>query len=57
MKLIYFINTVYAGQLSDESKLAGLGLGTCLLELLALYFIMGMNGALETLVAHAFGAN
>ena len=57
MQLTYFINTVYAGHLNDESKLAGLGLGTCLLECLTLYIIMGMNGALETLVAHAYGAN
>lgn len=57
MQLTYFINTVYAGHLHDASKLAGLGLGTCLLECLTLYIIMGMNGALETLVAHAYGAN
>ena len=57
MQLTYFINTVYAGHLNDESKLAGLGLGTCLLECLTLYIIMGMNGALETLVSHAYGAN
>lgn len=57
MQLTYFINAVYAGHLNDESKLAGLGLGTCILESLTLYIIMGMNGALETLVAHAYGAN
>ena len=57
MQLIYFINAVYAGQLNDASKLAGLGLGTCMLECFTLYIIMGMNGALETLVAHAYGAN
>ena len=57
MQLTYFINTVYAGHLNDEAKLAGLGLGTCLLECLTLYIIMGMNGALETLVSQAYGAN
>ena len=56
MQLIYFINTVYAGKLNDPHKLAGLGLGTSVLECLTLYIIMGMNGALETLVAQAFGA-
>ena len=51
MQLIYFINTIYAGKLNDAHKLAGLGLGTSVLECLSLYIIMGMNGALETLVA------
>ena len=37
--------------------MAGLGLGTSLLECLTLYIIMGMNGALETLVAQAYGAD
>ena len=57
MQLTYFINTVYAGKLNDDAKLAGLGLGTSLLECLTLYIIMGMNGALETLVAQAYGAD
>ena len=56
MQLIYFINTIYAGKLNDAHKLAGLGLGTSVLECLSLYIIMGMNGALETLVAQSFGA-
>ena len=56
MQMTYFINTVYAGSLNDDAKLAGLGLGTSLLECLTLYIIMGMNGALETLVAQAYGA-
>ena len=37
--------------------MAGIGLGSSLLECLALYIIMGMNGALETLVAQAYGAD
>ena len=57
MQLTYFINTVYAGKLNDDAKLAGLGLGTSLLECLTLYILMGMNGALETLVAQAYGAD
>ena len=57
MQLTYFINTIYAGKLNDESKLAGIGLGTSFLECLTLYIIMGMNGALETLVAQAYGAD
>ena len=57
MQLTYFINTIYAGTLNDDAKLAGLGLGTSMLECLTLYIIMGMNGALETLVAQAYGAD
>ena len=56
MQMMYLINTVYAGKLGDASQLAGLGLGTCLLESLTLSIIMGMNGALETLVSQAYGA-
>ena len=37
--------------------MAGVGLGQSLLWSLTLYIIMGMNGALETLVSQAFGAN
>ena len=56
MQLIYTINTMYAGKLGDPAKIAGLGLGTSLLECLTLYIIMGMNGTQETLVSQAFGA-
>ena len=56
-QLLYFINAVYAGHMNDEAKLAGIGLGTCLLECITLYVIIGMNGALETLVSTAYGAN
>lgn len=57
MQLTYFINTIYAGHLANSALLAGLGLGTALLESLTLFILIGMNGALETLTAHAFGAN
>ena len=43
--------------MNDPAKLVGLCLGTSLLESLALYIVIGMNGALETLVAQAYGAN
>ena len=51
-----FVNIVYAGKLNDAHKLAGLGLGSCMLLCLTSYIIEGMNGALETLVAQAYGA-
>ena len=56
MQLTYFINTAYAGKMGDASKLAGLGLGTAFIWSVSFYVIMGMNGAMETLVSHAFGA-
>ena len=51
-----FVSVAYAGKLNDAHKLAGLGLGSSMLYCLNLYIIMGMNGALETLVAQAYGA-
>ena len=56
-QLTYFISAVYAGYLNDESKLAGVGLGICLLESLTFVIILGMNGALDSLVSQAYGAN
>ena len=56
MQLIYTINTMYAGRLGDAHKIAGLGLGTSFLECVTLCTLIGMNGAVETLVSHAFGA-
>ena len=47
---------VYAGQLNVEEKLAGVGVGTSLVESFTLYILIGLNGAMETLVAQAYGA-
>ena len=58
MQLIYFINAICAGKLIDpEAKLAAVGIGTCLIEFVCLWPIVGLNGAMETLVSQAFGAN
>ena len=56
LQLTYFVNVVLAGHLDDPAKLAGVGLGTSLLNVVLFYPMMGMNGAVETLVAQAFGA-
>ena len=56
LQLTYFINTVYAGRLNDEAKLAGVGVGVSILECFTLYILIGLNGAMETLVAQAYGA-
>ena len=50
-QLTALVNIVYAGKLADETKLAGVGLGQSFIWCLTLYIIMGMNGALETLVS------
>ena len=42
--LIPIINFIYAGQLGDAHMLAGLGVGTSLLECLTIYILIGMNG-------------
>lgn len=47
---------MYAAKLNDPAKLAGLGLATEFLLSTALYVVIGMTGACETLVAQAFGA-
>ena len=49
--MTHTINAIYAAKLDDPSKLAGFGLGYTLVSLMTLNIIVGMNGALETLVA------
>ena len=57
MQLIEIINLVLAGRIFDDPvKLAGIGLAVMLLNCLLFWPLLGMNGALETLVAHAYGA-
>jgi MATE family multidrug resistance protein len=41
--------------LNDPAKLAGVGMGNMIMNLFGLSTVYGMNGAMETLVAHAFG--
>ena len=55
MLLTGMFNTIYAGRFDDAEKLAGIGLGNTTLNILCLSIVMGMNGALETLVSQAFG--
>ena len=55
--LTFTINTAFAGMLDDPAKLAGVGLGTTFLNILCFEILMGMNGAVETLVSQAYGAN
>ena len=44
-------NIIFAGRFNDAAKLAGVGLGITINHILCLSIMMGMNGALETLVS------
>ena len=50
------VNLVYAGQMNNGARVAGLGLGISLVESITFSVFFGMNGAIETLAAQAFGA-
>lgn len=45
------------GKLNDPVKLAAIGLGNMLNQLLPYTMMIGMNTALETLVSQAYGRN
>ena len=45
LSLIYLINAVYAGRFGDAAKLAGVGLGTTLLNIICLIPLRGANSA------------
>ena len=51
LQLTFLINTVYAGKLNNAAKLAGVGLGTTLINVICVVPLLGMNGAVETLVS------
>ena len=56
MQLEFTINTFFAGRFDDPAKIAGVGLGTSLLNLACFFPLVGMNYAIDTLVSQAFGA-
>ena len=51
MLLTGMADTIFAARFNDAAKLAGVGLGNTTLNIFGLSIIMGMNGALETLVS------
>ena len=57
MYFIFVINTYFASQLNDVTKLAGYGLGATWLNVVCFSTLVGANSALDTLVSQAFGAN
>ena len=49
--IIYAFNTAFIGQLGDSAKLAGVGLGTLYVNIFCQSIILGLNGAIATLVS------
>ena len=54
--LVVSANTAYIGKLGDNAMLAGVGLGTLYVNIFCQSIILGLNGALQTLVSQSFGA-
>jgi len=51
------INLIFVARLGDSEQLAAVGLANMVIMLLPYSFMIGVNTALETLVAQAFGSN
>ena len=47
---------VFVGYLHDAAKMAGVGMGNTVLNMIGLSIACGLNGAIETLVSQAYGA-
>ena len=52
---VMFVTVVFAGRLDDPSKLAGVGLGITIGQILCFSIMTGLNGALDTLVSQTYG--
>lgn len=50
------INVMIVGQLNNEAKLAGAGLGNTFIDIFGMAIWMGLDGAISTLVSQAIGA-
>jgi Na+-driven multidrug efflux pump len=46
-----FFNVVIAGHMDDPNVVSAVGIGQATVHILILAFLIGMNGALETLVS------
>ena len=51
LQLTYSANVVIAGSLNNAAKLAGVGMATTLISVVIFTPLLGMNGAVETLVS------
>ena len=54
--MVMLVNTYYIGHVNDPVLLAGVGMGNMLINVLCFAIVQGLNGALETLVSQAYGA-
>jgi multidrug resistance protein, MATE family len=50
------VNLIFLGHLNKAELLAGVGVGNMFQNFCGLSIIIGLNGALETLVSQAYGA-
>ena len=53
----FTVNTIIAGHMDDPIMLAAVGIGITLGNIMVLSFLIGLNGAQETLTSQAFGNN
>lgn len=45
------VNLLFIGQMNDPNILAGVGMGNCIQNMCGYSIVVGLNGALETLVS------
>ena len=50
-KTIEIVSTIYVGYLNDPAKLAGVGMGIMIINLVGMSIFMGFNHAMDTLVS------
>ena len=54
--LLETINLIFIGHLNDPVKVAAVGMGNIIINLVAVGPFTGLNSSLETLVSQAYGA-
>jgi Na+-driven multidrug efflux pump len=55
--IVQLVNTYFIGHSDEASLIAGVGMGNMLINVMAFAVMLGLNGALETLVSQSFGAS
>ena len=50
------VNLIFIGHLNNPEMMAGVGMGNMIQNMIGLSIVIGLNGALETLVSQAYGA-
>ena len=51
------INIIVIGHLNDENLMAGIGMGAMIMNMVGNAVMVGLNGAVETLVSQSYGAD